>query len=151
MEMIFQGMSMSLFQAKQQWSRMSSYDLKTRFESQLSRMNCQMFSTGLSSGDFGGNGKSGCCLGWKASSRHAVPPDQEEGWRARRARPQARFPPDEGPWLHCCRRVVRARRLFLLTDRGGYVGVCSRPTSLPTIRDRQIRHYDRVETLGSPW
>ena len=33
-------------------------DLKTRFESQLSRMNCQMFSTGLSSGDFGGNGKS---------------------------------------------------------------------------------------------
>jgi hypothetical protein len=25
-----------------------------RFESQLSRMNCQMFSTGLSSGDFGG-------------------------------------------------------------------------------------------------
>lgn len=25
-----------------------------RFESQLSRMYCQMFSTGLSSGDFGG-------------------------------------------------------------------------------------------------
>jgi hypothetical protein len=25
---------------------------------QLSRMNCQMLSTGLSSGDFGGNGKS---------------------------------------------------------------------------------------------
>src|ERR1700730_8957230 len=58
MDMLFQGMSMSLFQAKQQWSRMSSYDWKTRFESQLSRMNCQMFSTGLSSGDFGGNGKS---------------------------------------------------------------------------------------------
>ena len=31
--------------------------LKTRFESQLSRMNCQMFSTGLSSGDFGGMGR----------------------------------------------------------------------------------------------
>ena len=29
------------------------------------------------------------------------------------ARPQARFPPDEAPWLHCCRRGVRARRLFL--------------------------------------
>src|ERR1700724_3325764 len=58
MDMIFQGSSMSLFQAKQQWSRMSSWDLKMRFESQLSRMNCQMFSTGLSSGDFGGNGKS---------------------------------------------------------------------------------------------
>ena len=27
-----------------------------RLESQLSRMNCQMFSTGLSSGDFGGSG-----------------------------------------------------------------------------------------------
>src|SRR5229473_7373442 len=35
---------------------MSSYDWKTRLESQLSRMNCQMFSTGLSSGDFGGSG-----------------------------------------------------------------------------------------------
>jgi hypothetical protein len=38
------SLSMSLFQAKQQWSRMSSWDSKTRFESQLSRMNCQMFS-----------------------------------------------------------------------------------------------------------
>ena len=28
--------------------------VKTRLESQLSRMNCQTFSTGLSSGDFGG-------------------------------------------------------------------------------------------------
>src|ERR1700720_336914 len=56
-------------------------------------------------------------MGWKASSRHAIPPDQEEGWRARRARPQARFPPDEAPWLHCCRRVVRARRLFLRPGR----------------------------------
>src|SRR6202011_1837737 len=35
----------------------------------------------------------------------------------RRARPQARFPPDEAPWLHCCRRVVRARRLFLRPGR----------------------------------
>src|SRR3984893_3901925 len=52
MEMIFQGMSMSLFQAKQQWSKMSSQDLKTRFESQLSRMNCQMFSTGFELGRF---------------------------------------------------------------------------------------------------
>src|SRR5580704_15652648 len=57
------------------------------------------------------------CLAWKASSRHAIPPDQEEGWRARRARPQARFPPDEAPWLHCCRKVVRARRLFLRPGR----------------------------------
>ena len=28
----------------------------TRLESQLSRMYCQMFSSGFSSGDFGGNG-----------------------------------------------------------------------------------------------
>jgi hypothetical protein len=40
--MIFQGISMSLFQAKQQWSRMSSYDLKTRLESQLSRRLCHI-------------------------------------------------------------------------------------------------------------
>jgi hypothetical protein len=32
--------------------------LKTRLESQLSRMNCEIFSTGLNLGDFGGNGKS---------------------------------------------------------------------------------------------
>src|SRR5271156_5278462 len=41
---------MSLFQASQQWSTMSSKDLKIRFESQLSRMNCQPFSCGFSSG-----------------------------------------------------------------------------------------------------
>src|SRR3984893_18956646 len=45
-----------LFQAWQQWSRMSSEDLKMRLDSQLSRMYCQMFSTGLSSGDLGGSG-----------------------------------------------------------------------------------------------
>jgi hypothetical protein len=45
--------STSLFQASQQWSTSSSYDLKIRFESQLSRMNCHTFSTGLSSGHLG--------------------------------------------------------------------------------------------------
>jgi len=49
---------MSLFQASQQWSTMSSKDLKIRFESQLSRMNCQTFSCGFSSGHFAGNGMS---------------------------------------------------------------------------------------------
>jgi hypothetical protein len=29
---------------------------KMRLESQLLRMNCQMFSTGMNSGDFGGSG-----------------------------------------------------------------------------------------------
>jgi len=56
--MIFQGWSMSVFQAKQQWSTMSSKDLKTRFDSQFARMNCQMFSCGLSSGERGGSGRS---------------------------------------------------------------------------------------------
>lgn len=35
---------------------MLSCDVKIRLDSQLSRMNCQMFSTGLSSGHLGGNG-----------------------------------------------------------------------------------------------
>jgi hypothetical protein len=37
---------------------MSSKDLKTRFDSQFARMNCQMFSCGLSSGERGGSGRS---------------------------------------------------------------------------------------------
>ena len=47
---------MSLFQASQQWSRISSKDLKIRLDSQFSRMNCQTFSAGLSSGHFAGRG-----------------------------------------------------------------------------------------------
>jgi hypothetical protein len=35
---------------------MFSYDVKMRFDSQLSRMNCQTFSCGLSSGHFAGSG-----------------------------------------------------------------------------------------------
>ena len=49
---------MRLFHASQQVATMSSYELKTLLESQLSRMNCQMFSTGLSSGALGGKGRS---------------------------------------------------------------------------------------------
>jgi len=45
MDMMRQGWSTSLFHAAQQWSTRSSYDLKIRFESQLSRMNCHTFST----------------------------------------------------------------------------------------------------------
>ena len=58
MDMIFHGWSMSLFQASQHRARISSCDLKTRLDNQLSRMNCQMFSTGLSSGDLGGKNRS---------------------------------------------------------------------------------------------
>jgi hypothetical protein len=46
MVMICQGRSTSLFEASQQWSTMLSYDVKTRLESQLSRMNCQMSRPG---------------------------------------------------------------------------------------------------------
>ena len=42
---------------------MSSKDLKTRFDSQFARMNCQMFSCGLSSGERGGSGRSVMLLG----------------------------------------------------------------------------------------
>ena len=54
--MMRHGWSMSLFHASQQWSTMSLKDLKTRFESQFSRMNRQMFSCGFNSGHFAGNG-----------------------------------------------------------------------------------------------
>jgi len=49
---------MSLFQASQQMARISSYEWKIRLDSQLSRMNCHMFSTGFNSGALGGKGKS---------------------------------------------------------------------------------------------
>ena len=48
---------MRLFQASQHRATISSYDPKTRLDSQFSRMNCHMFSTGFSSGDLGGNGR----------------------------------------------------------------------------------------------
>jgi len=41
----------------------SSYEVKPLWDSQLSRMNCQTFSTGCSSGDFGGKGYDGD-VGW---------------------------------------------------------------------------------------
>ena len=46
---------MSLFHASQQSSTIFSWEVNTRLESQLSRMNCQIFSTGLSSGHFAGS------------------------------------------------------------------------------------------------
>src|SRR4029450_6589312 len=55
-DMIIQGRSTSLFQASQQWARMSSEVSNTRVDHQLSRMYCQTFSTGLSSGERGGSG-----------------------------------------------------------------------------------------------
>ena len=47
---------MSLFQASRQSATISSQDLRMRFDSQLSRMNRQMFSMGFNSGALCGNG-----------------------------------------------------------------------------------------------
>ncbi len=58
MDIILHGWSINLFQASEHMSTISSYDLNIRLDSQLSRMNCHTFSTGLSSGDFGGKGRS---------------------------------------------------------------------------------------------
>ena len=46
---------MSLFHASQQWSMTLSWWVKARLESELSRMNTQMFSTGFSSGHLAGS------------------------------------------------------------------------------------------------
>lgn len=50
---------MNLFHASLQWSTMSPWDLNTRFDSPLFRMNPQMVPAGLSFGHFGGSGKNG--------------------------------------------------------------------------------------------
>ena len=64
---------------------MSSKDLKIRFESQLSRKNCQMFSCGFSSGHFAGNGISVMLDGAMSLSEDpAGLIDQQHGVRSRR-------------------------------------------------------------------
>src|SRR5215470_9386186 len=73
MDMMAHGWSTSLFQASQQWSRMSLEDRNTRLESQFSRMNCQTFSTGLSSGHFGGKGMSVMLGGTTSCSERCQP------------------------------------------------------------------------------
>src|ERR1700692_2480910 len=59
---------------------MSSKDLKIRFESQFSRMNCQMFSCGFSSGHFAGNGISVMLEGTMSRPDKCQP-----AWSTRRA------------------------------------------------------------------
>ena len=63
---------MSLFQASQHRATISSYDLKTRLDSQLSRMNRQMFATGFSSGALGGKGGSVMLGGTASLDRKSV-------------------------------------------------------------------------------
>ena len=77
---------MSLFQASQHRATISSYDLKVRLDNQLSRMNCQMFSTGFSSGDRGGSDRS-VIFGGITSLTRGMPPGlikDENGVGARR-------------------------------------------------------------------
>ena len=63
---------------------MSSKDLKIRFESQFSRMNCQTFSCGFSSGHFAGNGMSDVGRdGQAAGEMPACLIDEERGMGAR--------------------------------------------------------------------
>ena len=65
---------------------MSSKDLKIRFESQFSRMNCQMFSWGFSSGHLAGNAMS-VMLGGDVQSAGQMPSgliDEDRGVCARR-------------------------------------------------------------------
>ena len=57
-DMIVHVRSISLFQASDEIATISSYDLKMRLLSQLSRMYCHIFSTGFSSGDLGGKNSS---------------------------------------------------------------------------------------------
>ena len=71
--MMRHGWSMSLFHASQQWSAMSLNDLKTRFESQFSRMNCHTFSCEFSSGHCAGKGIS-VMLGGTISLRERCQP-----------------------------------------------------------------------------
>jgi len=64
---------MSLFHASQQMATISSYELKMRFDNQLSRMNCHIFSTGLSSRVLGGNGMIVMLFSFQAHGRIKQP------------------------------------------------------------------------------
>jgi hypothetical protein len=69
MDMVFQGFLINLFQASQLSVTVSSCDLKILFDNELSRMNRQMLSTGLSSGERGsttGNVHHWACLANRA-------------------------------------------------------------------------------------
>jgi len=107
MDMMRHGWLARLFQAKQQWSTMSSQDLKMRFDSQLSRMNCQTFSTGFSSGHRGGSGNRVDV--WRHDRFGRTVPasliedDHGRGCQARRGTRSLR---DACSWPHCCSGVM---------------------------------------------
>ena len=55
-EVMQAGSAMRLFQASQAAVTIASHPSKTQLDSWIHRRNCQTFSTGFSSGDFGGSG-----------------------------------------------------------------------------------------------
>ena len=72
-DMIFHGWSMRLFQA---WQH--SADVFIRFDNQLSRMNCQTFSTGFNSGDRGGSARTVMLSGIASLGASANRPDRDQ-------------------------------------------------------------------------
>jgi len=76
-----------------------------RFESQLSRMYCQMFSTGLSSGHFGGRARMVMLAGIAILLTDAIRPDRRGGRRGLLVRSPWRFPRGAGSSLRYCRRA----------------------------------------------
>ena len=108
-DIMVQGWSTSLFQAKQQCSRMS--ERKTRLESQLSRMNCQTFSTGLSSGHLGGSGTSVMFGGTMSLSDRCHPGlVEDEHGVSPPAPPPSRSRPDAGSSPRCCSEARQGLR-----------------------------------------
>ena len=87
-------------------------------ESQLSRMNCQMFSTGLTRAFRRQRHERDVVREWKPVRDMPTGLIKEKDgmspWRDR----QPRFPPDAGPWPRCCSKVGRAPPPFLLRADG---------------------------------
>ena len=109
---------------------MSSQDEKMRFDSQLSRMNCQTFSTGpstllrraLSSGHLGGSGIRGD-ISWHDQFCRAVPSrliEQHNGvctWRDMECDLCQMHAPGYVLGPGCCNGASRYQRLCLQLDR----------------------------------
>ncbi len=80
-------------------------------------MNCQIFSTGLSSNDFGGSGIRVMLSGYRAYRRGVSRPDRAAERRGLPASPFGRFPPDAAPSRRCCSAAGRGRPRFLAPGR----------------------------------
>ena len=111
-------------------------NLKTGFDSQLLCRNCQTFSTGLSSGHFGGSAIMVIFGGTTIPLTGASRPDRLKVLRVRRARRRRRFPPGAGSSPRCRRsqdqgctltpfRATAAKsRWKRRAGRGAHLGAC---------------------------